>query len=201
MKHTALLISTVIILAGCTAATPSVSEYTILPSATPRHAHQEPLSSASLRISTIKALPSLSSKSLYYLREGHESGAYLYSRWSDTPASMIQRVLTSSLEEQRVYAVLLPSASSAQANHVLESDLAAFYHRFHADGTSEGYIDITFYLVDAHTKKTLGSRRFTLTAKAPTADAEGGVSALAEATRELGSQCTRWLILQTQEQP
>ena len=107
---------------------------------------------------------------------------------------MIERSLSSSLEEKRLFGTLLSSASSAQASLVLESDLKAFYHRFLADGTSEGYIDITYRLVDGRTKAPLGSRRFRIAAKAPTNDAPGGVSALGEATRELSLQCTQWLI-------
>ncbi|MBN2870716.1 MAG: membrane integrity-associated transporter subunit PqiC [Campylobacterales bacterium] len=199
MKRTAFFISAVLALAGCSAPSPSVSEYTIFPSPTLHSAPASPLSTASLRIAPTRTLPSLASKNLYYLREGNESGAYLYSRWSDTPASMIERSLVASLEERKVFAVLLSSASSAHSVRLLESDLNAFYHRFLPDGSSEGYIDITYRLVDATTKQTLGVRRFQIASKAPTGDARGGVSALSDATRETSAQCTQWLIQLIQE--
>ncbi len=199
MKRTAFFISAALALAGCSAPSPSVSEYTIFPSPTFQSPSSAPLSAASLRIVPTRTLPSLASKNLYYLREGNESGAYLYSRWSDTPASMLERSLVSSLEERKVFAVLLPSSSSAQAMRLLESDLNAFYHRFLPDGSSEGYIDVTYRLVDTQTKQTLGVRRFQIASIAPTGDARGGVSALSEATREASAQCTQWLIQLIQE--
>lgn len=200
MNRTLLFVLSAWALAGCAGSSPSISEYTILPSPTPEVRRGVPYSAATLRIAPTRSLPSLSSRAIYYVRGENEIGTYLYSRWSDTPSSMIERFLASSLEEHRVFSALLPSNSSAQGSRLLESDLAAFYHRFLADGSSEGVIDITYRLVDPHSKTTIASRRFQIAAPAPTNDAAGGVHALSSATRLLGEQCTQWLI-QLQEKP
>lgn len=198
MKRTVFFISAVITLAGCSGTAPAVKEYTILPSKSVQSL-SAPLASGSLRIAAAKTIPSLASKNIYYLREGGEAGKYLYSRWSDTPASLIERSLTSSLQERGVFGVLLSSTSTARPSYLLESDLNAFYHRFPIAGASEGYIDATYRLIDPTTNKTLGSKRFQLTVKASSDDAKGGVEALSKATEELSLQCTLWLSRQIQE--
>lgn len=198
MKRTVFLISAVIMFTGCSGTAPAIKEYTILPSKTVQ-ASSASRTKASLRIAPAKTIPSLASKNIYYLREGGEAGRYLYSRWSDTPASLIERFLTSSLHERGVFSVLLSSTSTARPSYILESDLNAFYHRFPSVGTSEGYIDITYRLIDPKTNNTLGSKRFQLTVKALSDDAKGGVDALSKATEELSLQCTQWLSRQIQE--
>lgn len=200
MKNTALYLAAVVIMAGCSVTVPSATEYTILPSEGSLDRRTSPISQKSMRIAQIRTLSSLSSKNLYYVRGENEIGAYLYSRWSDTPASMIERILFSSLEEKRVFAALLSPGSSAQTALVLESDLGAFYHRFLSDGTSEGFIDITFRLIDTRTRRVLSSRRFQVAAKAPVQDAQGGAKALSEATHLLSEECVQWLIQQQEKQ-
>jgi len=191
MRRYTLSIVSVFLLFGCTATTPGVNEYTLLSSKTVQPTTVS-LSSKSLSVSLSKSIPSLSSKNLIYLRENGETGTYLYSRWSDTPTALLQRSLITSLYENALFASLSPSNSIAQADWVLESDLDAFYHRF-AHTKSEGYIDITYRLIDTRTKRLLGSKRFSISSPAPTMDAAGGVDALQKATRELNAQSTQWL--------
>lgn len=191
MQRYPFYILSAFILLGCSTSTPSVNEYTLLSSHIdqPKNAS---LSSKTLSVASSKPIGSLIGKNLVYLRKNGETGAYLYSRWSDTPAALIQRSLLASLNENGLFASISPTTSLAQADWVLESDLDAFYHRFYKE-TSEGYIDITYRLVDTRTKQMLASKRFTITSPAPSMDAYGGVEALKNATEELNRQSVRWL--------
>lgn len=192
MKRTVFLISAVMALAGCSGTAPAIKEYTILPSKAV-HRPSVPLVNGSLRIAAAKTIPSLASKNIYYLRGRGEAGRYLYSRWSDTPASLIERSLTSSLQERGIFGILLSPTSTARSSYILESDLNAFYHRFHDDGTSEGYIDITYRLIESDNKKVIASKRFVITSPSLSADAKGGVTALTDATRRLCDESALWL--------
>lgn len=201
MKYFIPFVFAALLIIGCSAPlTPPVNEYTILHS---EHLQKEkaPLSPHTLSIASSKTVPSLSSQSLYYLREGGESGAYLYSRWSDTPTVLIQRSLTASLQEKGVFTSLIPQTSAIHADWVLESDLSAFYHRFPKNSKSEGFIDITYRLVDTSIKRSMESKRFVITAAAHTDDAIGGVNALTQATEELCTQVTEWITTLAQEKP
>lgn len=178
--------------AGCSITTPAVNEYAILPLYSPQNALAVPVN-LSLKLTPTKSIASLASKDIYYLRDAAQIGSYLYSRWADTPASMIDRSLTSSLQNRHLFTTLLPVTSSAYVDLTLESDLHAFYHRFQKNGSSEGYIDITYRLIESKSKKTVGSKRFVVISPSPSSDAAGGVNALSAATQQLSKESTLWL--------
>lgn len=195
MKHIPLFITIVVLLTGCSTMHPPISEYTILPSAYTPAGNTPANLNGTLKLSSTRSIASLASTQFYYLKEASSINAYLYSKWSDTPSSMIDRSLTSSLQKEQLFETLIPQTSSATADLVLESDLNAFYHRFHKDSTSEGFIDITYRLINPKTKTTIASKRFTIIEPSPSQDAKGGVIALGNATHNLSGQCTSWLTL------
>lgn len=180
------------ITAGCSALRPSVHEYTILPSYTPHATTTLPINTT-LKVLSTRSIPSLASTQLYYLKDASHIDAYLYSKWSDSPSSMIDRSLTSSLQNRQLFATLIPATSNATADVLLESDLSAFYHRFNDDSKSEGLIDVTYRLIDSKTKKMIASKRFVILEPALSADAKGGVDALTKAVQHLSENTTDWL--------
>lgn len=188
-----------LLMMGCSSTTPSINEYTLLSSRNTPDAHL-PLTPKTLNIAHPKALSSLNSKSILYLRNDTESGNYLYSRWSDTPAALIQRSLIQSLQNDNLFSSVSPTSSMSQSDWLVESDLDAFYHRF-VDDRSEGYIDITYRLINPKTKQIIASKRFTITAPAHSNDAIGGVDALKNALQELNNQCSAWLTTLIKENP
>lgn len=192
MKNILISATLALVLAGCSTTTPAINEYTIIPLYSPQKSLSLP-SDLSLKLTPTKSIASLASKEFYYLRDSTQTGSYLYSRWSDTPASMIDRSLLSSLQNRHLFATLLPATSTAYADRTLESDLHAFYHRFYHDGSSEGFIDITYRLIDSKSKKAIASKRFVITEPSTSADADGGVNALRAATHRLSQESTLWL--------
>jgi cholesterol transport system auxiliary component len=191
MLHYLLPILTGLLLLGCSTTAPSVNVYTLYSHETvePKNI---PLSSKSLSVASSKSLSSLSGKNLLYLYENGEIGSYLYSRWSDTPATLIQRSFLKSLYDKALFNSVSPTSSLSQSSWLLESDLNAFYHRF-LKGSSEGYIDITYRLIDTKTKQTIATKRFVITSPAQTMDAVGGVEALKNSTHKLNHQSIEWL--------
>ncbi|MDO9303826.1 MAG: ABC-type transport auxiliary lipoprotein family protein [Sulfuricurvum sp.] len=180
------------IVTGCSSLRPSLHEYTILPSYVPHVATTLPINAA-LKLSSTRSIPSLTSTQFYYLKESSRIDAYLYSRWSDSPSSMIDRAVYSALQDQQLFTTLIPATSSATADLLLESDLRAFYHRFSDNSKSEGFIDITYRLIDPKTKKMIAAKRFIITEPALSEDAQGGVNALTKATHQLSENTTDWL--------
>jgi cholesterol transport system auxiliary component len=191
MQHYFLYIFTGLLLLGCSSTTSSVNEYTLLSQET-IDSNTIALSHKTLSVASSKSFSSLTGKNLLYLRENGETGSYLYSRWSDTPAALIQQSLLKLLYDQSLFSSISPSSSLSQNDWLLESDLNAFYHRF-LKGTSEGYIDMTYRLIDTKTKRTIATKRFVITSPAQTMDAVGGVEALKNSTHKLNHQCSEWL--------
>jgi cholesterol transport system auxiliary component len=194
MKQLTVLITFLLLFTGCSVIRPATHEYTILPSYMPTDEGTNSIN-GTLKLSSTRSIASLSSTQFYYLKEASHIDAYLYSRWSDTPSSMIDRSLYSAMQNEHIFETLIPSTSSATADLVLESDLNAFYHRFQKDSTSEGLIDITYRLINPKTKTTISSKRFIITEPSPSEDAQGGVIALNNATHNLSHQCISWLTL------
>lgn len=188
-----------LVLAGCSTTTPPINEYTILPVYSTEEAPNTAQANLSLKLAPTKSIASLSSKELFYLRDSGQIGAYLYSRWADTPASMIDRSLISSLQNRAFFSALLPNGSNANADLILESNLHAFYHRFSKNDTNEGFIDITYRLIETKNKQTLASKRFVITVPSQSADAKGGADALTIATRSLSREITLWLEMISKE--
>lgn len=189
MRHYPLYLIALFTLWGCSA--PSINEYTLLTTQTV-YQDKAPLSSKSLSVALSKSVASLSGKNIIYLHENGETGAYLYSRWSDTPSLMLQRSLLTSLYAQGVFSSLSPSTSVAKSDWMLESDLDAFTHRILND-KSDGYIDITYRLIDTQSKRQIASKRFVVSYPSTSADATGGVNALKSSEHELNRQCIEWL--------
>lgn len=191
MRFYTLIIPLAFMITGCSSAAPAVNEYTIYPSASIKSTTVH--SSKVLRLASTKAIPSLESKNLTYLRLDGVIGSYLYTRWSDTPSQLIERSLHHSLQEQALFSTILSPTSSARADILLESDLHAFYHRFEAGETSKGVIDITYRLIDVNTKLPIASKRFLITKDATSEDGIGGIKALSDATKELSELCSQWI--------
>ena len=198
MIQKTVLIFLALILAGCTISTPPITNYTLMP----KHSitiHSSVQTYHTLKLSGTKAPYSLSSKSLLYLKDSQEVGAYLYSQWNDTPSAMIDRYISTSLDESQLFSSLIPKTSTLQSDLLLESSLSSFYHRIHENKTSDGYLDITYFLVDQKTKKMVAHKRFVITVPSQSLDAHGGITALNEATHELSNQCIEWLNLTMKE--
>lgn len=191
IQTTVLLVSALIFFGCSTITTPPITRYTLLQDSSTTHSSAQ--TSYTLKLSNTKAPYSLSSKSLLYLKDPQEIGAYLYSQWNDAPSALIDAYIATSLAESQLFTTLLPKSSTLQSDLLLESSLTSFYHRIHDDKTSDGYIDITYVLIDQKTKKMVANKRFVITAPAPSLDAKGGVTALNVATHELSIQSIAWL--------
>ncbi|MDO9207536.1 MAG: ABC-type transport auxiliary lipoprotein family protein [Sulfuricurvum sp.] len=188
-----LSLFTLFILSGCTTHTPNITEYS-LTTVHPSSADIPTVSSPkTLQLATTKTLPSLNSKSIFYLKTNQEIGSYLYSRWIDTPSSMIENAFTAVLQKSALFSAVIPASSHANGDYLLESNLHAFYHRIHDNQTSDGVIDITYRLINTKSKATVATKRFTLIHPSQTNNAKGGVDALNNALNSLNSQVVQWL--------
>jgi cholesterol transport system auxiliary component len=178
---------------GCTTHTPNITEYS-LNTVHPSSAYNPTVSSPkTLQLATTKTLPSLNSKSIFYLKARQEIGTYLYSRWIDTPSAMIENMFTAELQKSALFSTVIPASSHANGDYLLESNLHAFYHRIHDDQTSDGIIDITYRFIDTKSKTTVATQRFTLIHPSQTNNAKGGIDALNNALNSLNTQVVQWL--------
>lgn len=178
--------------AGCSTMAPTMNEYTLHfpPSQQTSAVATNP---KTLQVTHPKALPSLNLKEIQYQHPSGEVNGYLYSRWSDTPAYMIERSLSLSLNEHHLFRSILASTSTAKADYLLESNLLAFYQRLYENPHSDVIIDIMCHLIDPNTKQIIASKRFSISKPSKSYDAKGGVEAFNEAMEELNRQNILWI--------
>jgi ABC-type uncharacterized transport system auxiliary subunit len=193
MKTIFLAILTTLVITGCSTLVPHVNEYSLNTSQSSTQYSTTITSSKTLQYQRIKAPASLSSKAILYTKNDYEIGNYLYSSWSDTPASMIEISTLGILQESHLFAKVIPSYSHSNADYLLESNLNAFYHRILDNGTSEGFVDITYRLIDVKSRQCLESKHFVITQPSDTQDSKGGIKALKKSIEILNTQTIQWL--------
>ena len=204
-----------ILLAGCSAL-PSPPERPVqydfgpgalAPVVTDRRAPLAPLALADVEA---PGLPEGSTAVLYRLlyADAQQLRPYSQARWSQPPAQLVQQRLRDLLGERR--AVLKADDASAQAREgalgaqasqggklpaVLRVELEEFSHHFTSATDSAGLVRLRATVVDLTPagEQLRGQRVFVARTPARSADAAGGVGALADATTQAAQELAAWV--------
>ncbi|SFQ18474.1 ABC-type transport auxiliary lipoprotein family protein [Variovorax sp. 770b2] len=129
----------------------------------------------------------------------NELRPYGQSRWSQPPAQLLRQRLRDSLAERRM--VLGPEESATIARSkgevpdTLRISLDEFSHYFDSPTTSVGLVRLRATLIRGTTggDRVLGQKTITVRRPAPSADAPGGVKALAAASDAAVAEVTQWM--------
>jgi cholesterol transport system auxiliary component len=119
--------------------------------------------------------------------------AYTQAQWRATPAQLVRQRLKAQLAMKRV--VLSGSEPAANQAPVLQIDLDAFSHQFDSPTSSHGLVQLraTLSWVTAQGEKRVAQKSFAAQRPAPSADAGGGVRALAQATGAVVADVDQWV--------
>lgn len=112
---------------------------------------------------------------------------YALARWTMPPAQLIQQRVRSTLSARGP--VLAPGVGSPA--YALKLELEEFSQVFSAPGNSQGVMQLRATLLKDN--RLAAQRSFSAQAPAPTADAGGGVRALATAADEVAKQLSDWV--------
>ena len=127
---------------------------------------------------------------------------YSQARWSQPPAQLVQQRLREELGHTRPIlqsddgaALSRNSAQGGKLPLVLRGELEEFSQIFTSPTQSTGTVRLRATLVDLTPtgESLLGQRVFIVQQPARTADAEGGVAALAEASTQVASELAAWV--------
>jgi cholesterol transport system auxiliary component len=191
-------------LAGC--ATPDkparATLYDFGPGATSLQSGETGATQPSLVLADVEASGALDGSAVLYrlgYADANQLRPYAHARWSAPPPQLVRQRLRQQLARDR--AVLDVGESSAQARngaapHVLRLDLEEFSHFFESQTRSWGLLRLRATLMDNTPagEKLLAQRSFVVRRPAPSADAAGGVNALAEATDAAADEIAQWLV-------
>jgi len=118
--------------------------------------------------------------------------AYANSRWIATPAALLTQQLRNRIVATTPERVIKDN-SMATADHVLHTELQEFSQLFDTASDSRIVIGLRASLIERNTRKLLAQKDFSITQKAPSADAPGAVSALRSAYIQLLDELIDWL--------
>jgi cholesterol transport system auxiliary component len=131
--------------------------------------------------------------------DANELRPYGQSRWSQPPAQLLRQRLRDALAERRT--VLGPEESATIARtegrvpDTLRISLDEFSHYFESPGSSVGLVRLRATLIRGGSggDRVVGQRTFTVRRPAPSANAPGGVKALAAATDAAVAEVVQWV--------
>lgn len=157
--------------------------------------HPIPLRKKSLLVADTTAPVWLDSRAIHYrLLYDNPTQSYTYAnnRWIATPAALLTQQLRNRIAAGTQEQVIKDNGIAA-ADHVLLTELEEFSQVF--DTATDSYIvaGLRASLIERNTRKLLAQKDFNITAKAPSADAAGAVSALSAASNQLLNELVNWL--------
>lgn len=124
---------------------------------------------------------------------------YAQARWSMPPAQLVRQRLREQLGQRRTIVSSGEGAAMLRNDGrqplVLRLELEEFSQLFSAPAASSGLVRLRATVVDnlPAGEQVLAQRQFIVQRPAATADAAGGVRALAEATDAAGAELAQWL--------
>ena len=132
--------------------------------------------------------------------DAHQLRPYAQARWSAPPPQLIRQRLREELARERPVLDLGDSAtlarSSGTVQRVLRIELEEFSHFFESQTQSWGLLRLRATLMENTPagEKLLAQRSVVVRRPAPSADAPGGVRALAAATDAAAEEIGQWLL-------
>jgi len=183
-------------LSGCvTKKLPPTSTYTLNPDlgVVNLSATTDQKTNSILMIGRIRSTHAFSGTDIIYTDARFGQNSYAYSRWSDSPTTMLLHVFQEALEKSRLYIAVVPYSSQSNSDLLLESTLFNFSHRINDDGSSDGILRMRFNLIDNKTKKVIASREFVSKVPVTQQNAQAAVAALNKAVARVTQDLIDWL--------
>ena len=166
--------------------------------------HRAPLPPLALADVEAPGLPEGSNAVYYRLAytDGQQLRPYSQARWSQPPAQLVQQRLREQLGQRR--AILKADDGAAQAREpaqgnklplVLRTELEEFSHLFTSPSESAGVVRLRATVVELTPsgESLRGQRVFIVQQPARSANAAGGVAALAAASSQLAGELAAWV--------
>ena len=166
--------------------------------------HRAPLPPLALADVEAPGLPEGSNAVYYRLAytDGQQLRPYSQARWSQPPAQLVQQRLREQLGQRR--AILKADDGAAQAREpaqgnklplVLRTELEEFSHLFTSPSDSAGVVRLRATVVELTPsgESLRGQRVFIVQQPAKSANAAGGVAALAAASSQLAGELAAWV--------
>ncbi len=172
-----------LLVSGCAAlrpdASPAPAFYSLDGARAPVGAAARPAAAAAaptLILNPPHAAAGFDSSRIIYVRQLHKLEYFAHSEWVDPPARMLAPLLVAAVERTGAFRAVVLTPSAAAGDLRLDTEIVRLQHEF---GTLPSRVRFTLRatLVDALTRRVLGSREFEAAVAANSEDPYGGVVA------------------------
>lgn len=140
-----------------------------------------------------QARPGFETAQIAYLQQPHELNYFANSRWTNTPARMLQPLLVQALEQSAAFRAVVQTGSAVPADMRLDLELIRLQHDFTAH-PSRVQVTLQAQLIDLRGKRVLAVQQFDATENADTEDAYGGVGAANRLVQKVLGQVAEFCI-------
>jgi cholesterol transport system auxiliary component len=182
------------LLAGCTVASPYVSEFRINPTILDSEVRAQTCNGKTLKVAKAFSSSALMSQNMNYGFGDYKIGSFTESQWAESPNREITSHILKTLQSAGLFKSALISNSKSRSDLVLETNIEEFTQFFSQDQKSSTVkVTISNTLIDAKTNTALRTKTFEQSEKAETLDAEGGVAALNKALSVVLTRQRDWL--------
>ena len=193
MKKTLLItVAAAALLAGCASKGPQPTTYDFGPLGAPLAATGGAAALPAIVVADVSGPASLDSQRMFYrllYADARQARPYAYNTWAVTPLQLMSQRLKARIAQAGVKVVSTSDAAGGLPLLRLEAD--EFAQNF--DSATQSSASITLRASVFRNHKLVDQRTFTRTARAPSADAAGGASALAEGTDAIAADILAWL--------
>jgi cholesterol transport system auxiliary component len=205
MKHALLALAATFLLAACGSLPEKPMRPTLYdfgPGALSNASTPGPYTQPPLVLAEVDASASFDGAAILYrlgYADAHQLRPYAMARWSAPPALIVRQRLREQLGKERLVLDSEEAAALERSNgrkpRVLRVELEEFTHYFETADKSLGLIRLRVTLLDNTPggERLVGQRVISMQRPAPSADAAGGVRALAEVTDAMGVELAAWL--------
>ena len=129
-----------------------------------------------LIVSTPKSVAGLNTHKMLYSRKPLQIEYFAHNEWIDTPANMLQNILTSSLEHTGLFKAVMLKTSAIKSEYRLDSQLLSLVQNFESK-PSHIEFSLKVTLIDNQTNQVMASRVFIEQAVTQADTPAGGASA------------------------
>jgi cholesterol transport system auxiliary component len=192
-RNLSILLLALLLLAGCAATKPSVSNMVFdfgAPGAPLTADPRAPL--PALVVADATGSAALDSERMFYrlnYADAQQARSYANSRWSTSPLQMVTQRIKSRLAQAGVKVLSVTDAAGGVP--ILRVEIVDFVHAFASPTDSAGQLILRASLFQGHT--LIDQKTFSHSTPAASANAAGGARALAASTDAVGAEIVAWL--------
>jgi len=131
-------------------------------------------------------------RDIAYSRSAGTRGYYVYSSWTEPPATAIGAALMQRLEASGAFGRVVPAAAGIDGTLMLRVHLDELYH----DATTPpgvARIELTAQLSEPHSRMPIAQRSFAASAPATAYDADGAVAGMRKALDQALAEVVSWV--------